>query len=151
MERGGGGSQEDERWRRAASMRQPAGERETTAAAVVAVATVMTTGNAAPPPSWDLATTILMTPANAHCGGSSWRRESRRRCRWRTRTRRVQQRGHPSPRLRTLRTTPMVATAALQLSAVRLRMWLRGQGPQQWAVAALDDGYNYSNRFIIVT
>ena len=35
----------------------------------------------------------------------------------------------------------MVATAALQLVAVRLRIRWRGRGQQQWVVVALDEGF----------
>ena len=59
-------------------MRQPTGKIEMTAVAMAAGATVMATGNAAPPSLWDSTTTITTTPANNHCGGVSWRRESRR-------------------------------------------------------------------------
>ena len=37
--------------------------------------------------------------------------------------------------------TQMVAMAALQLSAVQLRMRLRGRGRRRWAVVALNNGF----------
>ena len=42
----------------------------------------------------------------------------------------------------------MVATAALQLSAVQLRTWLQVRGRQRWAVAVLGDGFICSLIFI---
>ena len=108
----------------------------------------MATGNAVPPPSRDFATTITTSPANNHCGGGSWLRESRRQRWWWTRTRQVQQGGHPSPWPRSLRKTPMVATMALQLSVVRLRTRSQGRGRRRWAVAALNDSFIHSLIFI---
>ncbi len=117
-------------------------------AAVQATATVMGTVNAAPPPSRDLATTITTTTVNDHVAGDAAvgavgivndgdmettsvadtdPAGSARRKPWSSRLR---------LRPGSLRTTPMVATAASPSSAARLRKRSRGRGRRRWAAAA---------------